>query len=88
MRQTTTPGAKKVKDVQKKLVPCVQMREQTSRRDYCRIFAVMKKLDDVQQVRTLGTSQANSAPSQAVSYSPSPARYKQDDTGASFFIKV
>ena len=48
----------------------------------------MKKLDDVQQVRTLGTSQANSAPSQAVSYSPSPARYKQDDTGASFFIKV
>jgi hypothetical protein len=26
-------------------------------------FAVLKKLDDVKQVRTLGTSQANSAPS-------------------------
>jgi hypothetical protein len=31
LRQTTTPGAKKGKDVQKKLVPCVQMREQTSK---------------------------------------------------------
>jgi hypothetical protein len=58
LRQTTTPGAKKDKDVQKKLVPCVQENKRQEG-----IFAVLKKLDDVQQVRTLGTSQANSAPS-------------------------